>query len=190
MQKNENPIVLCAVLLVISVIVAALLGFTNSITVNKIAENVEKEQLVAKQEVLSDASEFKDVNYSNGLVKAVYEAFDNNENSVGWCVNVKPYGYGGEIDIIVGITSEYKLSGVKVVSNSETAGLGAKCSTDASFTEQFKNKEMPLGVIKNGTAEDNEIVAITGATITSKAVTNGVNAAFDAVKEIGGGSNE
>jgi len=185
MQKNENPVVLSLVLLVISVAVALLLSFTNSITKEKIAENTIKEQNEAKQSVLPAASEFIDLEYQNGNVNAVFQAVSG-EKMLGWCVNVTAYGYGGAIDIMVGVNPDLTLSGVKVVSNSETAGLGAKCADD-TFSGQFLGKFAPLSVIKNGTADDNEIVAITGTTVTSKAVTNGVNSAIEAVKAVGGG---
>ena len=189
MQNNEKPIVLSAVLLVISVVVALLLSLTNSITIDKITENTQKEQDAAKQEVLKGVKAFEDVNYSDDLVKAVFCGKGENGETVGWCVNVTPSGYGGVIDMMVGITADGKLSGVKVVSNSETAGLGAKCS-DIEFSSQFAGKNAPISVIKNGTPDDDEIVAITGATITSKAVSSGVNAAFDAIKKQGGAKNE
>ncbi len=188
MQKNENPVVLSLVLLIISVLVALLLSFTNSITKEKISENKVKEQNEALFEVLPDAKDFEKVEFGeNELVKTVYEAKSGN-TLVGYCVNVTPSGYGGVLDIMVGINSDMTLSGIKIVSHSETPGLGAK-STDESFTNQFENKktDVPLGVIKSGTPKDNEIVAISGATITSTAVKNGVNAAIDAARFINGG---
>jgi len=188
MQKNENPIVLSLVLLVISVVVALLLAFTNSITKDKIAENTLNKQNAAKQEVLPLATEFVDFKYEKGNVKAVYQAVSGDKME-GWCVNVTPSGYGGAIDMMVGINPDLSVSGIKVVSNSETAGLGAKC-TDESFKDQFKGKKAPLSVIKNGNAKEGEIVAITGATITSNAVVNGVNDAIQAIKEVGGGLND
>ena len=181
MQKNENPIVLSLVLFVIAVVVAGLLSFTNSITKDKIAENVKIQQDQAKQEVCPDADEFRDLEYSKGNVKAVFCAMKGEELQ-GWCVNVTPSGYGGTLDMMVGVTKDYKVSGVKVISNSETAGLGAKC-TDDTFREQYKGKGDAVKVIKNGTPKDDEIVAITGATITSKAVTSGVNDAIDVLKD-------
>lgn len=182
MQKNENPIVLSAVLLVISLVVALLLAFTNTITKDKIAENSLNEQKQARREVLSGASEFVYVNYRKGDVSSVFEGRSGTD-VVGWCVTVTPSGYGGEIDLMVGIDADMKISGIKVVSNSETAGLGAKC-TEESFSGQFAGKSAPISVIKNGSAADNEIVAITGATVTSKAVTEGVNEAVAAIEEI------
>lgn len=188
MKKNENPVVMSLVLLVISLVVALLLAFTNTITREKIAENTLKEQNEAKQQVMPEASDFVDFEYSNGNVKAVYQAVSGNQ-MVGWCVNVTPNGYGGTIDMMVGINPDMSVSGIKVVSNSETAGLGAKC-TDAEFSGQFAEKSTPVSVVKNGTPKDDEIVAITGATITSAAVTKGVNEAVAAIQKIGGGLND
>ena len=181
MQKNENPIVLSLVLLIIAVIVAGLLSFTNSITKDKIAENVKLQQDQAKQEVCPSADEFRDLEFNDGNVKAVFCAMKNEELQ-GWCVNVVPSGYGGAIDMMVGVDLDYQVTCVKVISNSETAGLGAKC-TDDSFRGQFEGKTDAVKVIKNGTPKDDEIVAITGATITSKAITSGVKDAILAVKD-------
>lgn len=188
MQKNENPVVLSLVLLVISVVVALILAFTNSITEQKIAENTVKEQQSAMQTVLPEATDFEDINFSEGNVKAVYQATADSE-LIGWCVSVAPNGYGGAIDLMVGISPDMTLSGIKVVSNSETAGLGAKCTED-SFSSQFGGKSAPLSVIKNGEADNSQIVAITGATITSVAVSDGVNEAIDAIQKIGGGLSD
>ena len=166
-----------------------MLAFTNSITKEKIAENTKKEQDAAKKDVLAEASIFEDINYTDAVVKAVFCGKSENGETVGFCVNVTPNGYGGAIDMMVGITADRKLSGINVVSNSETAGLGARCK-DSEFSTQFTGKNMPLSVIKNGTPKDDEIASITGATITSKAVVSGVNAAFDAINKLGGAVNE
>lgn len=191
MQKNENPIVLSAVLFIISVIVALLLAYTNSVTKDTIAENVIKEQNAAKQVVLASAETFAEVVYrdENGLVKAVFEGKDASGKAVGWCVNVVPNGYGGALDMMVGVLEDYTISGVQVVSHSETAGLGAKAQ-DPAFSSQFAGKktDLPLSVVKNGAPKDNEIVAISGATITSSAVKDGVNAATAAVRRLDGGA--
>lgn len=190
MQKNESPVVLSAVLLAISLVVALLLALTNSVTKDKIHENTLKEQNEAKQEVLPEAALFDEVTFSDetGLVKAVFEAKNADGVAVGWCADVFPSGYGGELDIMVGILNDGTVSGIKVVSHSETAGLGAKAA-ESAFSSQFSGKktDVPLSVIKNGTPKDNEIVAISGATITSTAVKNGVNAAIDTIKKLNGG---
>ena len=159
------------------------------INIDKIEGNNRIEQNLAKQEVFPEATSFSNLYYGKDAVSSVFAAVDNDKNTLGWCVNVKPKGYGGEIDLIVGIKKDGTLSGIKVVSNSETAGLGAKC-TDEKFTAQFAGKVLPLSVVKTGAKENNEVSAITGATITTKAISSGVNAAFDAVKSFGGGKDE
>ena len=192
MQKNENPIVLSLVLLVTSVVVALILAFTNSVTKDKIAENTRKEQDAAKIEVLAGATIFEDVDFKDetGLVKNVYLGKNEKHELIGWCVSVTPSGYGGVIDTMVGISRDGAVSGVKIISLSETPGLGAK-ATDASFLDQFAGKlgDGTLAVIKSGTAGEGEIMAISGATITSSAVKDGVNAAAKAVESVKGGKN-
>lgn len=191
MQKNENPIVLSVVLFVISAVVALLLAYANSVTKDTIAENRLKEQNAAKQVVLASAETFEEVTYQDdsGLVKAVFTGKDASGKVVGWCVNVAPNGYGGALDIMVGVQADHTISGVEVVSHSETAGLGAKAQ-DPAFSSQFAGKktDLPLSVIKNGTPKNSEIVAISGATITSNAVKDGVNAATAAVRGLNGGA--
>ncbi len=191
MQKNENPIILSFVLLVISVVVALLLAFTNSVTKEKIAENTLKEQNVAKQEVLSGATYFTEVENApkTDIVKAVFEGKSSTGDLVGWCVNATPYGYGGTLDLMVGILPDGTISGIVVVSHSETAGLGAKAQ-DPAFYEKYLHKAADGGleVIKSGSPKENEIVALSGATVTTKAVTKGVNAAAEAVNAIKGGA--
>lgn len=191
MQKNESPIVLSLVLLIISVVVALLLAVTNSVTKDKIAENTLKEQNAAKQEVLSGATYFTEVENAEKTapVKAIFEGKDGTGNLIGWCVNVTPFGYGGALDLMVGILPDGTVSGMKVVSHSETAGLGAKASEPA-FSAKFIGKpaDGSLSVIKSGEPDDNEIVALSGATVTSKAVTSGVNAAAEAVAALQGGA--
>lgn len=190
MQKNENPVVLSLVLLIISVAVALLLAFTNSVTKEKIAENTLNEQNAAKQEVLAAASEFSEIAFTDesGIVQAVYEGKDNAGLTVGWCVNVTPGGYGGAIDMMVGIDANGTISGMKIVSHAETAGLGAKAA-DPEFSNQYQKKpaDGDLSVIKSGEPAEREIVALSGATITSKAVTTGVNAAAEVVAKLNGG---
>ena len=90
---------------------------------------------------------------------------------------------------MVGIVPDGTVSGIVVVSHSETAGLGAKAQ-DPAFYQKFTGKAADggLAVIKSGEPEENEIVALSGATVTSKAVTKGVNAAAEAVNAIKGGA--
>ena len=173
-------------LLIISAVAALLLALTNSVTASTIAQRNEQANAEARKLVLESAQDFEDVkdvktDNSKGVkVSEIYEAKDASGNTVGYTLKVLPSGYGGTIELMVGIDSaKGQVSGINVVSNSETAGLGAK-STDPEFSDQYKGKPLEeLSVLKNGTPGDTEIKAISGATITSTAVTNGVDAAIE-----------
>ena len=173
-------------LIIISAVAALLLALTNSVTASTIAQRNEQANAEARKLVLESAQDFEEVkdvktDNSKGVkVSEIYEAKDASGNTVGYTLKVLPSGYGGTIELMVGIDSaKGQVSGINVVSNSETAGLGAK-STDPEFSDQYKGKPLEeLSVLKNGTPGDTEIKAISGATITSTAVTNGVDAAIE-----------
>lgn len=173
-------------LLIISAVAALLLALTNSVTASTIAQRNEQANAEARKLVLESAQDFEQVkdaktDNSKGVeVSEIYEAKDASGNTVGYTLKVLPSGYGGTIELMVGIDSaKGQVSGINVVSNSETVGLGAK-STDPEFSDQYKGKPLEeLSVLKNGTPGDTEIKAISGATITSTAVTNGVDAAIE-----------
>ena len=173
-------------LLIISAVAALLLALTNSVTASTIAQRNEQANAEARKLVLESAQDFEEVkdvktdNTKGVEVSEIYEAKDASGNTVGYTLKVLPSGYGGTIELMVGIDSaKGQVSGINVVSNSETAGLGAK-STDPEFSDQYKGKPLEeLSVLKNGTPGDTEIKAISGATITSTAVTNGVDAAIE-----------
>ena len=173
-------------LLIISAVAALLLALTNSVTASTIAQRNEQANAEARKLVLESAQDFEEVkdvktDNSKGVkVSEIYEAKDASGNTVGYTLKVLPSGYGGTIELMVGIDSaKGQVSGINVVSNSETAGLGAK-ATNPDFSDQYKGKPLEeLSVLKNGTPGDTEIKAISGATITSTAVTNGVDAAIE-----------
>lgn len=165
-------------------VAALLLAATNQITAPVIQQRNEIANNEARIAVLPGASDFNQVDISKyksagaDTVKEVFEGV-NGSNEIGYTIKSEPSGYGGTIELTIGIGKDGKITGVNVGNNSETPGLGAK-STDPAFNGQYKGKEAKeLEVIKGGTPKDNEIKAISGATITSKAVTSGVN---DAIK--------
>ena len=182
-MKKENNVLyilrLSLTLLIITAVVAALLAGVNTITAPIIARlNAEKTQK-AVEAVLpggGDSIEFTD---ASGIVQAVYKG----EN--GWAIQVAPVGFDGEIVMMVGVDAQGEVLGISVISQSETAGLGAVCAASNSagetFRGQFVGKSGTLAVTKDG----GEIDAITSATITSRAVTAGVNAAVNWVANNG-----
>ena len=167
---------LAGTLLLISAVVAGLLGLVDHITADKIAA-INQEKTAASMEQVLPASAYNEMGYTGGdsLVKALYEAVGS-----GYVVEVTPSGFGGTIDMVVGVSVDGSVTGVSIISMSETSGLGANAARD-SFREQFVGKTGSLSVSKDG----GEIDALTGATITSRAVTSGVNSAVAAVQELG-----
>ncbi len=169
------------ILFSITAVAAAILASVNSVTAPVIAENDRKAQEIAMKAVLPEATMFDKIEYELNDSSSVTEVY---LSDVGYAVKAAPKGYGGAISMIVGVDNDLKVTGVEIISQSETAGLGAKC-TDSSFKTQFVGKTENIVVSKNATKE-NEVDAITSATITSKAVTKGVNDAIEAAKEAKG----
>ncbi len=192
MKKNNNvlPLLMPAIVLtIISVVIAGVLGVTNKLTAPAIAENTLKSTNDALSIVVPSASEFKKVAVTTDE-NEIYVGYSVSGEEAGYAVAVSPMGFGGSIDIIVGFSVDKLVTGVEIINSSETAGLGSKAS-DKAFKEQFFGKTPPLSVIKNGVTENSNIVAISGATITSRAVTSGVNTALTELNNyLGGVINE
>ena len=186
-MKKENNVMyilrLTFTLLLITSVVAAALAGVNAITKDKIAAlQLEKTQK-AMEEVLPGYGEYQTHEFTDGtgLVKAVYVPYSHDGGIIqgipAYVVEVEPAGFGDKIVMMVGI-KDGAVSGVSIVSHAETAGLGAiaadKTEKGISFRNQFAGVSEAVKVNKDGGTID----AITGATITSRAVTEGVNAAL------------
>lgn len=184
MRDNENVFALSGILLIITAVVALMLSLANSVTADKIAENTLKAETEARKAVMSEATDFKlDNSFEEGIVKEIYTAVSG-DTPLGWCVSVAPNGYGGAVEFIVGIDEAYNITGIKIVNMSETAGLGAKAKEEKFLSQLVgKKAENGLSVIKSGTPADDEILAISGATVTTEAIKSGINAAVEKVKE-------
>lgn len=177
-------------LFLICAVATALLGFTNKITEPKIEQLAAETQMKAKQEVLSEASEFSDEMTAelDGTAYSYYEGTKDGK-TVGYVFATSAKGYGGDIDIMVGIDTEGKVTGIEILEIEETPGLGMNAKTDPVFVPSFVGKDGHITLIKNGTPSDNEVVAMTGATITSTAITKAVNIALDLYSTAGGENN-
>ena len=141
------------VLGLIAAISAGLLGGVNDFTSKVIAENTKKIVNEARKEVLPEASDFKEEEANAGEV-------------VGYVASVTEAGYGGDINFVVGIDKDAKVTGLNVVTSSETPGLGAKIN-GKEWQEHW--------IGKDATYEFNKSVdAFAGATISPKAVYTGV----------------
>jgi electron transport complex protein RnfG len=187
----------CLALVAITLVAGLALSAVNEITTEPIAQAENNAKLSAYNAVFENA-EFCEIDNTDELLKQsetaisqagldgcsvndVLEAVDTNGNVVGYVMSAtSPNGYGGNIKVAVGISVENDtITGFSVLSNSETAGLGAKCTED-DFASQFKGKSASvIEYVKGGGAStDTEIDAISGATITTNAVTQAVNSAL------------
>lgn len=172
------------VLTLICVITSALLAYTNSLTAPVIADLAVETELNTRKEVLATAEEFVDDDL-NGV--AYCTGKDASGTTVGYVFTTSAKGYGGDVKVMIGVNADGTVAGVQTLSLSETPGLGMN-ATKPSFLEQFIGKTLGVAVNKNNPGE-NEIKALTGATITSKAVTSAVNTALEYYTEITGGAN-
>lgn len=160
------------ILLVITAVVAGLLGLVNMLTADKIAENTAKKANEAMQTVLPARSYDKLEVTADGITEA-YKA------EGGYVVRLNAMGFGGAIDMMVGVDMNGAVTGISVISHGETASLGAEC-TRVDWQSQFVGTAGSLQVTKDGGTID----ALTGATVTSRAVTEAVNRAVEFVKEV------
>ena len=166
-----------AALLAVTVIAAILLGYVHRITKEPIAaqrERIEAEAIGAIFNTAIDKSDEVDVPEDSPVKRAI-RVYSGNK-LLGCAVFTSPTGYSGPVDIVVGIGMDGVVRGVRILRHAETPGLGANADNPA-FTDQYKGKGGTLSVTK-ATPGNNEIQAITSATITSNAVTRGVNDAL------------
>lgn len=163
-------------LLLITAVVAGLLAFVNELTAGKIDELTRQKAEQAMREVLP-AQDYTPLDAA--LPQGVTEAY--RAGDAGYVVRVAPNGFGGAIDLVVGVRADGTVNGVAVIAHSETASLGANCTRE-EFRAQYAGGAGPFAVGQDG----GTIEALTGATVTSRAVTDGVNAALDFVREVQG----
>ena len=184
-MKTESMVMyvlrLAGTLFLIAAVVAVALAAVNGITAPAIAElNAQKTQ-EAISAVLPGGfdTEITDFADASGIVSKIYQGAN------GYAVEVGPGGFDNTITMMVGIDNEGKVLGISVVSHTETAGLGAVAAAGTpagiAFRDQFVGASGSVSVTKDGGTMD----AITGATITSRAICVGVSAALDVVAGLG-----
>lgn len=164
------------ILCIITLVVALMLSGVNLLTRDIIAQNTLRAENDARAEIIP-AESFEDVG------DGIYAAKKSGE-IIGYCVSVESSGFGGKISMIVGINTDKSVAGVRIISHSETAGLGAKAA-EPTFTDSFMGASFPLSVTKTTPENNTQITAISGATITSNAVVTGVNSALEILEEKG-----
>lgn len=174
------------ILLSITVVCATILAFSNEITSVKIAEADKLANETARIEILSVADDFEklDENKMEEIEKnfedvlEIYEGFSG-DDLVGYTVKIKTKGYGGDIELMTGISEEGKVTGVEILNHDETPGLGANIDKDY-FKDSFKNKTTNNQLVPVAEpSEDDQVQAITSATVTTNAIVDGVNMLID-----------
>lgn len=208
------------VLFVITLVAGVALGFVYEITKDARAEQAEIKKNNAYKAVFEECEGFKDVDFTNvsfdeldlstitgldvklseagygrsvAIIDGVAQLISGN-NTYGYVVTVtSKEGYGGDIQFTVGFDMDGKVTGISMLSISETAGLGMKAK-EKDFLNKYVGKSGGNFVVNkdNTSGATNEIDAISGATITTRAVTKGVNAAYVVASIImnGGDINE
>lgn len=205
------------VLFAITLIAGLGLGVVYNVTLKPRNEQEEKTRLEAYEKVMPGLGDFEaveildeDVNQYiaekitttekennistikpfNASVDNVVKTFDKQGNEQGYIVTMTDKeAYDGSLQIAVGILSDGTVKGISFLSLSETPGLGMRADEDM-FKNQFQDKNVPFFVYsKNGKSKENEIDAISSATVTSNAVTHAVNGAICCVEYITGGGH-
>lgn len=179
-----------AILFAITLIAGLILGFVYNVTKEPIAQAEEKAAKEAYAEVFRAASDFREItvetddSYQNEWDQAGFtqvdidkalEAVDADGNGLGYVLTLTSHaGYGGDITFTLGIANDGTVNGISILSISETAGLGMKA--ESVLKPQYAGKKVSsFTVTKQGATSDNQIDAISGATITSNALTTAVN---------------
>ncbi len=184
-MKQENTakyiLRLTFTLLMICALVALALAGVNTITKDKIVANKAAKTTAALQQVLPGVTDVTEVSFTDatGTVKKVYKG------GSGYAVEVAPSGFGGAITMMVGVQSDGRVTGISIISHAETPGLGAVAAQNTdkgvAFRDQF------IGLVEGITigSGENQIDSLSGATISSQAIVDGVNAALACIKNMG-----
>lgn len=194
----KNALILCT----ITLIAGLLLGGVYEMTLEPRTEQAEKKKNEAYAKVLNDASSFEekdtddfskyynilneyDITKKNVVIDGIAMGYDNNKELVGFVVSVtSKEGFGGDISFTVGVKMDGTVSGVSILSISETAGLGMNATQDEFLNQYLISGDGLFVVNKEDGADGINIDALTGATITSKAMTKGVNSAIIVAREL------
>lgn len=198
-KKYDVSLVLreAVILFVITLVAGLMLGFVYELTREPIAEQERKAVQEACTAVFQDASSFEAVEYAPseelqeqlaavGVISgSAYRALDSDGQLLGYVMeSISKRGYGGRLALYAGIGLDGTLKGVSILDISETPGLGMRA--EEVLVPQFQDKNVDSFVYtKTGSTADNEIDAITAATVTTRAFTNAVNGALQMARELG-----
>ncbi len=187
-NEKKSMIKDALILFAITLVAGLLLGFVYDVTKEPIAQQKAKAKAEACKNVFAAAETFEPMlnedgptayfmagKDSNVDINEVMRALDSAGQLMGYVITVTDHeGYGGDIQFSMGVTLDGTLNGISLLSISETAGLGMKAGD--VLVPQFANKKVEsFTYTKSGSTNDSEIDTISGATITTNAIVNGVN---------------
>jgi electron transport complex protein RnfG len=182
MQKN-NWILPAVYLFLICLITTGLVALTFSLTreardlQEEISANANR-RLIVPQAVAFTEVQLDPGAAADGLIEA-YRAIDEDGETIAWLLVAGTRGYGGQVPVMLAIDSDQKISGIKVLNNDETPGLGKKAA-DSSFIAQYLDQKVDRGfALADAGTNQVAIDAVAGATISSKAVNTAVTVAVD-----------
>lgn len=182
MKKSSTALYilrLALTLLAITGVMAAALAGVNAVTAPRIAASAAEKTQQAISAVLPGGGSPIAFTDDTGLVSQVYGS------DTGYAVEVAPQGFGGAVTMMVGIDKEGKVLDIRIISHAETPGLGAVAAGNTAAGDAFREQFSGLSGIAAVDKDGGEVIPLTGATITSRAVCAGVNAALDCVAKLG-----
>ena len=168
---------LSLILFLVSAVVAGVLGLNNFVTAEPIAE-YQAEVTAKAYSAVMEFESYDEVEYT-GDQSAVTKGCKTNDGN--WIVEAEVSGSQGMITVAVGVNADLSCNGISIIESSETSGLGSKANDDF-FRDQFPGLTADQAKV---TKDGGKVEAITGATITSKAVCSAVSAAIAAVESLG-----
>lgn len=188
MKNIKEIIVPTLVLFAICLVATFLLALTNKVTAPKIEALDAAAEIKSRAEVLPQAETFGDGQTLtlDGVKYEYYVGYDKSGDVAGYTFTTSGEGYGGDVVMMTGVDISGAVTGITAITLNETAGLGMNAQKE-SFRNQFVGKKGVIGVSTISKKAENGIDAMTGATITSKAVTNAVNLALKLYAQASGG---
>lgn len=172
-QRAWLPVLLIGLrLLLICAAVAGIISFVHAVTKPKAEANLREE----KRKAIINIFATDTLTYEQDADDtAFYRVFDAEKSPIGYCVESTAGGFGGDLTLMVGFDAAGTIKGVSIISHSETPGLGARVN-DVNYLSQYGGKSGSLTLVKDG---GTDVDAISGATISSRAVLSAVNAATE-----------
>lgn len=179
-ETLSNSLVFVAAL----VVIALLLGGVHNL-LNPVISGMAESKLIGEMEKIIPARKYNKLDFEFDKADSIISAYEakNGTELIGYCIETQSQGYEGPIRILVGLDAEGVVSGVEILSINETTGYGSRVN-DKTFLSQFEGKSKELTLVRGKADTDEKILAISGATVSSNAIKNGVNNAVAAVSQV------